>query len=312
MIVEVLESGLLTTVQDAGRPGFESEGVPRGGAADLLSYRVANRLAGNPDDVPALEMTLVGGAFRFQGPTWAGIAGADFDASCERADGAAVPVAPWSTTAVEAGDVIRFGATRGGARAYLALSGGLAIPHVLGSASTHLPSGLGGYRGRALRRGDRLRVRGHDSRRAVGFVPDAGSLSHWVSRRSLRVVRGPQADWFPSGSFHGLSAGEFRVEETSDRTGIRLSGPWPTQLESRSLWTEGVLPGQVQLTPDGKGIVLGVDGPTTGGYPKIASVIVCDLPALGQLRPRDRVRFEPIGLREAGRAIRELQRAFER
>ena len=304
----MLAPGLLTTVQDLGRPGFEAEGVARGGAADPVSLRVANRLVGNPDEAAALEMTLVGGAYRFDGRTVAGIAGSDLDACWERAPGGRVPLRPWSAIRIEAGDILRFGSTRDGARAYLAVPGGIAVPRVLGSASTHLPSGIGGHLGRALRKGDVLEAAG-----AGGTLRevDSGPLREIVFRTTLRFVDGPQHDWFDAEAKGALAAGVFLVEESSDRTGVRLSGPWPSVRSSLSMWTEGVLPGQIQVTPDGRGIVLGVDGPTTGGYPKIASVLAADLSALGQLRPRDRVRFAPVDLAAAREAIVDCERRID-
>jgi allophanate hydrolase subunit 2 len=135
-----------------------------------------------------------------------------------------------------------------------------------------------------------------------------------VFRKTLRVVEGAQRDWFDPGAGRLLAEGEFLVAEASDRIGTRLDGPWPAPPADRSLWTEGALPGGVQVTPDGVGIVLGADAPTTGGYPKIAAVIAADLPALGQLRPRDRVRFawvdRPAALREAVDLERRVHAAF--
>lgn len=303
--VEVLAPGLLTTVQDLGRPGFEAEGVPRGGAADPVSLRAANRLAGNPEGAAALELTLVGGAYRFDSPARVGVAGSDLDASCTRGDGRERPVPTWSAIRVGAGDVLRFGSTRDGARAYLAVSGGIAVPRVMGSASTHGPSGMGGYRGRALRKGDVLET---GDTPGVPREFDPVPLRGIVFRKTLRVVPGPQYDWFGAAAARALAAGEFVLAESSDRTGIRVTGPWPAAPPGSTMWTEGALPGQVQVPPEGGGIILGVDGPTTGGYPKIATVIAADLPALGQLRPRDRVRFAFVDLAEARAAVADLER----
>lgn len=285
-LLHVLEPGLLTTVQDLGRPGYGAEGVAVSGAADALSIAVANRLAGNASWAPALEMTLAGGTFRLDADAIVGIAGSDFGATIDER-----PVPPWGSYAVAAGRVVRFGGTREGARAYLAIRGGLAVPRFLGSASTHLPSGLGGFEGRPLRRGDELEVGGFAE---VAIDLDPATVRELAFRKSLRVVAGPQVEWFAPEASRAFLASEFVVGESSDRTGVRLEGPRLAIEPARSLATEGVLPGHVQVTPDGRAIVLGVDGPTTGGYPKIAAVIAADLGALGQLRPRDRVRFAPV------------------
>ncbi len=285
-VLEVVDSGLLTTVQDLGRPGFGAEGVAASGAADAVSLAVANGLAGNAPGAPALEMTLLGGTFRFDAGGFVGIAGSDFGATI---DGRPAP--PWRAYEVAPGGIVRFGATREGARGYLGIHGGIAVPPFLGSASTHLPSGLGGFGGRALRRGDRLEIGGSP---AGGIETDPVRIRRIVFRSTLRVVGGPQEGWFTAAARRAFFEGEFVVGESSDRTGVRLVGPSLAIEPARSLATEGVLPGQVQVTPDGRAIILGVDGPTTGGYPKIAAVIAADLPALGQLRPRDRVRFERV------------------
>lgn len=290
-VLRVVEPGLLTTVQDLGRPGFGAEGVAASGAADAVSLAVANRLAGNAPGAPALEMTLLGGTFRLEAGGVVGIAGSDFGASI---DGR--PVSPWREYEVAPGGTVRFEATREGARAYLAIHGGIAVPPFLGSASTHLPSGLGGFEGRPLRRGDRL---GSGGSPEGGIDLDSAAIRRIVFRRTLRVVAGPQEGWFAPEARRAFLESEFVVGESSDRTGVRLEGPTLAIEPARSLATEGVFPGQVQVTPDGRAIVLGVDGPTTGGYPKIAAVIAADLAAMGQLRPRDRVRFERVEARFA-------------
>jgi biotin-dependent carboxylase-like uncharacterized protein len=296
-VLHVVEPGLLTTVQDLGRPGFGAEGVAVSGAADGVSLAVANRLAGNAPGAPAIEMTLVGGTFRLDAGGVVGIAGSDFGATI---DGRPAPA--WRAYEVAPGGTVRFGSTRDGARAYLAVRGGIVVPPFLGSASTHLPSGLGGFEGRPLRRGDRLEIGGSPGG-AIDLEP--GAIHGIVFRKTLRVVAGPQERWFAPEARRAFVDSEFVVGESSDRTGVRLEGPILAIEPARSLATEGVLPGQVQVTPDGRAIVLGVDGPTTGGYPKIAGVIAADLAALGQLRPRDRVRFERV---EAGLARSEWAR----
>ncbi len=298
--VRVLAPGLLQTVQDLGRPGYGREGVAVSGAADGFSLRIANRLLGNPEGAAALEMTLLGGAFLFEEDALVAVAGSDFGAVLERRDGeGSASLAPWSSCSVNAGDVLRFGPSRRGARAYLAVRGGFAVPSFLGSAATHRPSGLGGHEGRALRTGDALELGPGEGPAPEPRSLDPTEADALLFRSTLRVVPGPQAEWFADENHMAFLGSEFVVDESSDRTGVRLAGPPLAVNRARSLLTEGVVPGQVQATPDGRAIVLFVDGPTTGGYPKIASLIAADLPALGQLRPRDRVRFAPVTLREA-------------
>lgn len=298
--IRVLAPGLLTTLQDLGRPGYGREGVAVSGAADGFSLRIANRLLGNPEGAAALEMTLLGGRFLFEEKALVALAGSDFGAVLERRGGeGSGSLAPWSSFLVGAGDVLRLGPSRSGARAYLAVRGGFAVQPFLGSAATHLPSGLGGHEGRALRAGDVLEIGPAEGPAPVARSLDPSEAEALLFRSTLRVVPGPQAEWFGDEVHVAFLGSEFVVDESSDRTGIRLTGPALAAKGACTLLTEGVVPGQVQATPDGRAIVLFVDGPTTGGYPKIASVIAADLPALGQARPRDRVRFASVTLEEA-------------
>ena len=292
--LRVVAPGLLTTVQDLGRFGYGDLGVPPSGAADPLALRVGNRLVGNEENAAALEMTLVGGTFEFERPAVFALTGSDFGAGL--GDTEARPLEPLEA---RAGDLLRLGATRGGARAYLCVRGGIAVPPVMGSASTHLLVGIGGLDGRPLRAGDRLSF-GDQAASAPASRGIAAIDVPWLLRRDvLRVTRGPQAADFSEEEIAAFHAESFRVTESSDRMGLRLEGSAIRARERRDLLTEGVCPGAVQVPPDGRPIVLLVEHPTTGGYRKIANVVTADLHALGQLRPRDRVRFEPVSFEDA-------------
>lgn len=311
--LRVLEPGLLTTVQDLGRPGHAALGVSASGAADPLSARMGNLLVGNAENAGVLEMTLVGGIFAFDAPALVAVTGSDFGAAVEGRRPGALP--PWSATQVEAGDVVRVGPTRSGARAYLCIRGGVVVPPVLGSASTHLLTGLGGLCGRALRKGDVLEIGpdpgGPRSRLRVAAL----EVEKILLRRTLRVTRGPQADFFTALALERFARSEYEVTEEADRMGLRLSGPPLMRSDARQMLTEGVCVGAVQVPENGQPIVLFVEQQTTGGYPKVANVVSADLPALGQLRPRDRVRFENVSLTEARALLQErlelLDRAVE-
>jgi antagonist of KipI len=287
--MRVLSPGLLTTVQDLGRYGYAHLGVSASGAADALSLRAGNLLVGNAENAAALEMTLLGGAFEFSANTTVALTGSDFDGG-----------APWwSAFEVKAGEALRLGPTRSGARCYLCVRGGISVPMVLGSASTHLLTGMGGFEGRALRKGDVLAIDAD----TVG-PPRRGVLKFQIRRDVLRVTDGPQRDWFD----HGLDGLVYKVAEESDRMGLRLQGP---KIDcARELVTEGVSLGAIQVPRGGEPIILFVEHQTTGGYPKIANVISADLPAVGQLRPRDEVRFEPVSLDEAWRLLREQEESL--
>jgi antagonist of KipI len=275
------------TVQDLGRPGYAEYGISASGAADPLSLRIGNRLLGNAENAAALEMTLLGGTFEFDRHAWIAFAGSELEHS-----------AVWEPLAVKAGATVRCGAIRGGARCYLCVRGGFDVPLVLGSASTHVVTGIGGFEGRALRKGDILRV--HPSSAAPTRrrmrVPQRVSTP-------VRVTAGPQKAWFGDELFER----PYRVSEHSDRMGLRLEGPVIRQHIGKQLLTEGVSLGAVQVAANGQPIILFVEHQTTGGYPKVANVISADLHRIGQLRPREHVAFEPITLERAIELLREQE-----
>jgi antagonist of KipI len=285
--------GLLTTVQDLGRMGYGPMGISASGAADPVALQLANLLVGNARGAAALEMTLSGGRLPFPQGAVVALGGSDFSAV---SDGQSLRL--WIPHAIAPGSTISFGGTRTGARCYLGVAGGIHVEPFLGSASTHLVSGLGGYAGRALRKGDVLQLGEPEKsiwRRKL--VPEL--IRAWEPRKTLRVTPGPQADWFPKATRKLFADSSFTVMEDSDRLGLRLLGPALNSAGSHEMITEGVTLGAIQVTPSGQAIILFVEQQTTGGYPKIANVIGADRTSLGQLRPRDEVRFEMISLEEA-------------
>jgi antagonist of KipI len=295
-VIEVNAPGLLTTVQDLGREGFGPRGVSPSGAADPVALRLGNRLVGNPEPAAGLEMTLLGGTFLFPEGAIISLTGADFGAELDR-----TPVPRWTSVEVKPGQTLRTGATRSGARCYLCVAGGFAEKPFLGSLSTHLLSGLGGHEGRTLRKGDVLKIgnaNGPFRQRTV----TANAMQHLEPRKVLRVTPGPQHALFPDPAQKIFYTGAYRVAEESNRMGLRLEGaPLPVD-ERGEMITEGVSLGAVQITPAGLPIILFVEQQTTGGYPKIANVISADFSSLGQLRPRDEIRFELVDW-ESARAL---------
>jgi len=294
--IEVRSPGLLTTVQDLGREGFGSMGVSSSGAADPTALRVGNRLLSNAENAAALEMTLLGGTFVFPEGAVIALTGSDFAASL---DGAPIPL--WTSIEVRAGQTLRAGATRSAARCYLCVSGGIATKPFLGSRSTHLLSGLGGYDGRALRKGDILPIglqvglkTGPGSGPSQKRTVSAHALHHLRPRKVLRVTPGPQSEWFPDAARAIFYGSAYQVTEESNRMGLRLEGPPLPVDQLGEMITEGVPLGAIQITAAGLPIILFVEQQTTGGYPKIANVISADISSLGQLRPRDEIRFERV------------------
>jgi antagonist of KipI len=299
--IQVQAPGLLTTVQDLGREGFGPMGVSPSGAADAISLRVGNRLVGNPQGSAALEMTLLGGTFVFPDGAVLALTGSDFGTTL---DGA--PVLPWTSVEARGGQTLRVGPTRSGARCYLCVHGGIDVPQFLGSASTHLLSGLGGHEGRALRKGDILKIgKGNGAYRKRTVA--AKALKELSPRKILRVTPGPQSGWFPESSQQVFYASAYRVAEESNRMGLRLEGATLREGALGEMISEGVSLGAVQIAAGGLPIILFVEQQTTGGYAKIANVISADLGSLGQLRPRDEIRFEPVDWEMARSLLRRQE-----
>jgi len=308
-MLEVLDGGGLTTVQDLGRYGYEQYGVPVAGARDAFAVRAANGLVGNPPEAAALEITLVGPTLRAIEPVLIAVTGADL---ALRVNGWELP--PWMAAYVRRGWRIEFGGRRTGCRAYLAVAGGIAVPPVLGSRSTCLSGGFGGYEGRALCAGDVLPVD------PVSFhLPNlsgrsfpAGLLPSYSDTPEVHVVLGPQDDYFTAEGVATLLGAEYRVGSASDRMGYRLQGPAILHRGATGIISDGVPLGAVQVPADGQPIVMLADRQTTGGYPKIAAVISADVPLLAQCMPgQSTVRFRAVSVEEAQLRYRKMMEALE-
>ncbi|NRQ31057.1 biotin-dependent carboxyltransferase family protein [Nonomuraea sp. NN258] len=280
-MIEVLAPGPYATVQDLGRPGYAHLGVPRSGAADPVSLRLANRLVGNPEDLAGVELTFGGARLRFPAGAWIALTGAPLGVLTGARVAAGMGVPCW----VPAGAELRFGVPRWGLRTYLAVRGGVAVEPVLGSRSTDALSGLGPP---PLRAGTLLPV-GPVAGLAdipVDLAPPPGPPP-----AVLRVLPGPRDDWFTSGALESLCAAPYEVSQDSNRVGVRLRGPELTRARRGELASEGMVTGAIQVPPSGQPIVFLADHPPTGGYPVIGVVRAADLPIAAQLRPGDRVRF---------------------
>jgi antagonist of KipI len=300
-VIEVQAPGMLTTVQDLGREGFGPMGVSPSGAADRMALRIGNRLVGNPEGAAGLEMTLLGGRFVFWEETVFALTGSDFGATL---DGA--PALAWTSEQAKARKTLRVGPTRSGARCYLCVQGGIEVQDFLRSASTHLLSGLGGHEGRALRQGDILKIGPAKS----SFRKITLSGTAWerlAPRKVLRVTPGPQSDWFSEAAQKIFYESTYRVAEESNRMGIRLEGAVIPTASGGEMISEGVALGAIQVPEGGLPIILFVEQQTTGGYPKIANVISADFHSLGQLRPRDEIRFERVEWEKARTLLREQE-----
>lgn len=310
----MIKPGPLATVQDLGRPGYGHLGVPRSGAADVASLRLANRLVGNPDGAAGIEFTLGRAALRFPAGARVAVTGAPVPLTVEpAAEEAARNMPHGSAFEVPAGSVLRVGAPPAGVRSYLAVHGGVGVPPVLGSRSADLRSGLGPA---ALRPGDVLPV-GDEQTAAMQptvmqpimmqptvmpaavmqpTVMPAAVMQPTVMPAAgetavLRVVPGPRDDWFAPDALRELCAGTYVVTPASDRTGLRLDGPALPFAGRGELLSEGVVTGALQVPHGGRPILLLADHPVTGGYPVIATVLSADIGLAAQLRPGGKLRF---------------------
>ena len=316
--LKVLAPGLHTTVQDLGRPGYQAMGVPVSGALDGVNLRLANALVGNPLGTAALEILIGGLAFEVVADT-VRVALAGFGASLAigsqrsfASPDAVSPSAAWARGAEKArigsgqsvtvprGEVIEVLAGRQSACCYLAVEGGIAVPLVLGSASTYVRAAIGGLDGRALRKGDfvPLAIARASDRSELRFsspVPATGD-------QPIRVVLGPQQEYFTEEAITALLDGEFCISQSADRMGMRLDGPL---LQHRNGWdivSDAIMAGAIQVPGSGQPILLLADHQTTGGYPKIATVISADLPIVGRRRPGNTLRFAAVTV-ETGEAL---------
>lgn len=302
---EVLAPGMQTTVQDLGRPGYGHLGVSACGAADPVALRLGNLLVGNSEDAAGLEMTLLGGRFRFLGPALCILAGAGFAATLD-----GVPVEPWAPVCVDAGQTLAVGGANNGARCYLCFRGGLQAEMVLGSRSTHTPSRIGGIAGRPLVRGDVLAIRESASGQGTPHVRRSTLEALRAASNVLRVTGSAQTAGFETESLFRLYSLAWSVQSDSNRMGVRLAGvPLKAPL-SGSMTTEGAPLGAIQVTPSGEPVILFVDHQTTGGYPKIGCVISADHWRIGQLRPRQTVRFAHVSFAEARQLLLEQEALF--
>ena len=300
--LEVIHPGALTTVQDLGRYGYQKYGVPISGAVDKYSLRVANLLVGNREGEAALEITVLGPKLKALRPLMVALAGGDLS---PRIDGQ--PCLMWRSHLVKEGEIISFGAVRSGCRAYLGVSGGISVPSVLGSSSTHVQLGLGGF-GRALKQGDIIRIGG--GKKGQEEVPREVPGKHiplYTGEWLIRVIPGPQLEYFTPRGLKTLMEGEYGVTPESDRMASRLKGHRIEHRGGADVITDATPPGSIQVPGDGMPIIFLADGQATGGYAKIAVAITPDQDKLGQAKPGDRIRFQKVDLEKAHLLRAEMQ-----
>lgn len=294
MGIRILKGGMLTTVQDLGRTGYQSQGFSVAGVMDVRSFKIANLLLDNPENEAVLEFTLIGPTLEFTSSTIIAITGGDFQPVLN-----GKPVEMYRALYINKGDILKFGSARTGSRGYIAFSSYLNIPVVMGSRCTNLKSSLGGFKGRKLQAGD-----------YIGFRIKRRYLPFFLSRKlepdhfddvqaELRVVMGPQDDLFSKQGLETFLTQEYTVTSDFDRMGCRLEGPFIAPKKGSDIISDGIAFGSIQVPAHGKPIILLADRQTTGGYGKIATVASVDIPKLVQRKTDHKIRFRAISVEEA-------------
>jgi antagonist of KipI len=309
--IQVIHSGFFTTVQDGGRFGYQKAGVSVGGVMDSFASRLANLLVGNDPNEATLEITMSGPTLRFETDALIAICGGSFRCTLNGES-----VSMWKPLVARSGDILSIGACQNGYRAYVAFAGGLNIPLVMNSRSTHVQAHIGGFHGRSLQPGDVLPLRSNTL-----TIPEspirwgiAFSERNYINgkRKIVRVVEGQEYHMFTEQSQKRFFSSVYEVTTQSDRMGYRLQGQALERMMNQEMISEAVTFGTIQVPKNGQPIVLMADCQTTGGYPRIAQVIRIDLPILAQARPGDHVKFEKVSWQEARRLYVEQEQEIKK
>lgn len=302
--VKIINPGFLTTIQDMGRTGYQKYGVPVAGAMDIWSMELANILVGNHKNEGVLEITITGPIIEFNDNEVIALTGALFDIYVNNKK-----VEMNKTIYVTKGDILRINRASNGTRAYLSFAGGFKIAKVMGSKSTYLRSGLGGFKGRKLKAGDILEINKEKNNKYLGVreIPKS-LLINYGNEARLRVIMGPEHNRFTKKGIKTFFNREYILSNQCDRMGYRLCGEKIEHVNGADIISSGITLGAVQVPSNGEPIIMMADRQTTGGYPRIANVITVDIPILAQLKAGDKVRFEKIGINESHYLIYEKEK----
>ncbi|MBC8345571.1 MAG: biotin-dependent carboxyltransferase family protein [Candidatus Marinimicrobia bacterium] len=300
MSITVLKAGLQTTVQDLGRNGYAHYGISASGAADAFSLRIGNLLVGNDESAAALELTILGGDFKFESHAFIALSGSEFEAhldgeSFQNNEG----------IYVRSGQILSVGQSKEGARTYLCVRGGVDVPYYLSGKTTHVMSKMGGLNGRQLEKGDSIKIGNLSSVTQPIHNKDTLDLNCAI----IRVTNGLQGEWFSDSTWNYFLSNSFTISDLSSRMGIRLTGNLIQSDRGNEILTEGIPLGAIQVPGSGDPIISFVEHQTTGGYPKIANVITADLCKVGQLKPGDTFKFQRVSIEE-GERLRLEQESF--
>lgn len=307
-IFEVIKPGLLTTVQDLGRKGYQKYGLAVSGAADQYAHRMANILVCNSEETATLEVTLMGLQLKVLETHVIAVTGGDLDLHINDK-----PARMWCSHTVSKGDTIRFKTCKSGCRAYIAAAGGVDTEPALGSRATDIISNLGGIKGRSLRKGDIVPIgrgqtavyKGRRRRIPEKLIPE------YLNNITVRVIPGPQEDAFTQEGIDTLFSSVYEVSKDSDRMACKMDGPKIEHVKSADIASEGIFFGAIQVPENGLPILFQAGRQSVGGYTKIGGVISADLPRVAQLKPGDRISFEKITLSKAHELLIEQERMFK-
>jgi len=314
MSVKVLKPGVLATIQDLGRFGSQKYGVIVGGAMDSLAVRIANILVGNAEGEATIEVTMYGTKLQFEDEHLIAITGGDLE---PKIDGE--PLSMWRPALVRKGQVLTFNSPTSGCRAYIAFSGGLQVPKVMGSKSTYTQANIGGYKGRELQKDDVLYC-GEVSEQGESFIRQLKKLNtpvpwsvnyspfYFYQPEKIRILKGSEFDWFEHESQHNLVSEPYKITLHTNRMGCQLEGEKLSLMNKSELLSEGVTYGTIQVPTNGLPIILMAERQTTGGYPKIGQVVTADLPRLAQMQPGHTIYFEIISIDEAEKLLIQQER----
>ena len=290
MSITILKSGVQTTIQDIGRYGYSHFGISSSGAADLFSFRLGNIIVGNTEELAGIEMTLLGGDFKFNSDAVIAITGSPFNLSLDSQE-----ISYNQSIYVKKNQILSVGITKGGARSYLLVKGGIKTENYLNSKTTHVMSGMGCFMGRPLKKGDILEI---DKNNKINITNIPNNLGE-INTSKIRINKGLQSSYFSDSTWAAFTSKMFTVSEVFSRMGIRLKGNPIHSSKGNEILTEGIPLGAIQVPGGGEPIISFVEHQTTGGYPKIANVISADLCKVGQLKPGDKFQFELISFEDA-------------
>lgn len=307
MGIKILQGGALTTIQDAGRIGYQNAGFSVSGVMDYRSFRMANMLLGNGENEAALEVSLMGPIITFTEDNTFAITGGDFSPTLNNKE-----IDLYAAIPAKKGDTLKLGLAKEGARAYIAFAGGMDIPVVMGSKSTNLKCRIGGYEGRKLEPGDEIAF-SNPKPELINMYKRYEHIREFQEKDiTLRVVLGPQIDYFSKDGIRTFLDSEYTVSEEYDRMGCRLKGPAIASKNGVDIISDGIALGSIQIPTSGTPIIMMADRQTTGGYAKIATVIHVDIPKLAQRTPGNRIRFQEVTVEEAAKLYKKEERELKR